>query len=68
MHRAVCAISCKFRGKRYSNSGKKCYDRKADQKYVVTGTVDAYESIVSYQPTEILEITSEERQQPNESD
>ena len=41
---------------------------KADQKYVVTGTVDAYESIVSYQPTEILEITSEERQQPNESD
>lgn len=41
---------------------------KVNQKYVVTGTVDAYESIVSYQPTEILEITSEEGQQPNESD
>lgn len=41
---------------------------KVNQKYVVTGTVTAYESIVSYQPTEILEITSEERQQTDESD
>lgn len=41
---------------------------KENQKYVVTGTVEAYESIVSYQPTEILEITREEGQQLNESD
>ena len=41
---------------------------KVKQKYVVTGKVTAYESIVSYQPTEILEITSEERQQTDESD
>lgn len=41
---------------------------KKNQKYVVTGTIRAEESIVSYQPTEILEITGEERQQSNESD
>ena len=41
---------------------------KANQKYVVSGTVDAYESIVSYHPTEILKITGEERQHANESD
>ena len=41
---------------------------KKEQKYVVSGTINAYESIVSYQPAEILEITSEERQQSDESD
>ena len=41
---------------------------KGDQKYVIYGTVEVLESIVAYQPTEILEITSEERQQLNESD
>lgn len=40
---------------------------RVDQKYVVSGTIDVYEPIVSYQPTEILEITVEEGQQ-NESD
>ena len=63
---------CKLRAKRANrqsaSESQKVMIEKADQKYVVTGTVDAYESIVSYQPTEILEITSEERQQPNESD
>ena len=42
--------------------------KKANQKYVVEGTVEAYESIVSYQPTDILEITRKERQQSDESD
>lgn len=41
---------------------------KDNQKYVVRGTVNVKESIVSCQPTEILEITREERQQSNESD
>ncbi len=49
-------------------SEKNVMIEKVNQKYVVTGTVTAYESIVSYQPTEILEITSEERQQTDESD
>lgn len=40
---------------------------KTNQKYVVSGTIDVYESIVSYQLTEIQEITVEERQQ-DESD
>lgn len=38
------------------------------QKYVAVGTVTVYESIVSYKPTEILEITSEEGQTSDESD
>lgn len=41
---------------------------KRNQKYVVKGTIDAYESIVSYQPTEHTDITSEERQLTDESD
>ena len=41
---------------------------KGDQKYVVYGTIEVLESIVALKPTEILEITSEERQQLNESD
>lgn len=36
--------------------------------YVASGTIEAYESIVSYQPTEITNITSEERQNTDESD
>ncbi len=49
-------------------TGKDVMIEKMNQKYVVSGTVDAQESIVSYKPTEILEITSEKRQQGNESD
>lgn len=41
---------------------------KKKQKYVAAGTVEAYESIVSYQPTEVYGITGEERQETNESD
>lgn len=41
---------------------------KANQKYEVSGTIWVYESLVSYQPTEILEITTEEGQQLDESD
>lgn len=49
-------------------SEKNVMIEKVNQKYVVRGTIKAYESVVSYQPTEILEITSEERQQTDESD
>lgn len=41
---------------------------KLNQKYVVKGTVTVYESIVSYEPAQIFEITSEERPIENESD
>ena len=41
---------------------------RKNQKYVAKGTIEALESIVSYQPTEIIEITSEERQPTDESD
>lgn len=41
---------------------------KKGKKYVVSGTIDAYESIVTYQPTEIYNITSEEGQTTDESD
>ena len=41
---------------------------KLNQKYVVSGTVEVCESIVAFQPTEIFEKTSEERQTDNESD
>ena len=43
--------------------------KKAGQnQYLVTGTVDAYESIVSFTPTKIREITRQEEQVENESD
>ena len=49
--------------------GKNVMIKKASQnKYLVTGTVDVYESIVSYAPTEIREITMIEGQEENESD
>lgn len=41
---------------------------RKNQKYVARGTIEVYESIVSYQPTEISNITSEERQSADESD
>ena len=37
-------------------------------RYMVTGTIDAYESIVSYVPADTSETTSEERQNVDESD
>ena len=48
--------------------GKNVIIESKGGKYVVKGTIDAYESIVSYQPTEIYNITSEEGQETNESD
>lgn len=43
--------------------------KKASQnQYLVTGTIDAYESIVSFIPTEIREISRQEEQIKNESD
>lgn len=42
--------------------GKNVIIEKQGGNYLVNGTIDAYESIVSYQPTEIMNITSEERQ------
>lgn len=42
--------------------------KRAGKKYVTSGTIEVYESIVSYQPTEIRSITSEERQNTDESD
>lgn len=41
---------------------------KKNDSYVVTGTIEALESIVSYQPTEIKEITGKEVQNTDESD
>ena len=41
---------------------------KGKNSYQVKGTIEAYESIVSYSPTEQIEITVEERQQTDESD
>ena len=41
---------------------------KTKQNYVVKGTIRAYQSIVSYAPTEVPDITSEERQTTDESD
>lgn len=41
---------------------------KLNQKFVVKGTVTVYESIVSYEPAQIFEKTSEERPIENESD
>ena len=49
--------------------GKNVMIKKASQnQYLVTGTIDAYESIVSFRPTEIREITRQEEQVENESD
>ena len=42
--------------------------KRMGEKYVASGTIDACESIVSYQPTEIVGTTSEERQSTDESD
>lgn len=42
--------------------------RRAGENYMASGTIEVYESIVSYQPTEISDITSEERQNTDESD
>lgn len=41
---------------------------KGKNSYEVKGTIETYESIVSYSPTEQIEITVEERQQTDESD
>ncbi len=48
--------------------GKNVIIRRTGEKYVASGTIEVYESIVSYQPTEIINITSEERQNVDESD
>lgn len=49
--------------------GKNVMIKKASQnQYLVTGTIDAYESIVSFTPTKIREITRQEEQVENESD
>ncbi|MGN0352197.1 MAG: sporulation protein YqfD [Roseburia sp.] len=41
---------------------------KEKNSYRVKGIIETYESIVSYEPTEQIEITGEERQQTDESD
>lgn len=41
---------------------------RTNRKYTVSGTIEAYESIVTYHPTEITNITSEEGQNTDESD
>ena len=41
---------------------------RTKQSYVAKGTIRAYESIVSHIPTEVSDITSEERQPTDESD
>lgn len=48
--------------------GKNVIIERTGDKYVAKGTIEACESIVSYQPTEITNITSEERQPEDESD
>ena len=48
--------------------GKNVIIRRTGENYVAGGTIEVYESIVSYQPTEIVNITSEERQNVDESD
>ena len=42
--------------------------KSTGEKYVVSGDLWAHESIVSYQPTKIIEQSSEERQPTDESD
>ena len=41
---------------------------RTKKKYVVKGTIGTLKSIVSYQPTKIIEQSSEERQPTDESD
>ena len=48
--------------------GKNVIIERKSGNYMAKGTIEAYESIVSYQPTEITDITSEERQKVDESD
>lgn len=48
--------------------GKNVIIKRTGKDYVASGTIEVYESIVSYQPTEIQNITSEERQNADESD
>lgn len=48
--------------------GKNVIIKRKGGNYVASGTIDACESIVSYQPTEITNITGEERQNTDESD
>lgn len=42
--------------------------KRTGENYMVSGSIEAYESIVSYQPTEVYNIKSEERQNADESD
>lgn len=48
--------------------GKNVIIKRKSGNYVASGTIDACESIVSYQPTEIIDMTGEERQNTDESD
>lgn len=48
--------------------GKDVMIERTNGKYVVTGTIDVYESIVSKTPTDIVNITSEENAASDESD
>lgn len=48
--------------------GKNVIIRRTGENYVASGTIEVYESIVSYQPTEVYNTTSEERQNVDESD
>lgn len=41
---------------------------RTNEKYVVTGTIEVYESIVSKTPTDLVDITSEENATSDESD
>lgn len=42
--------------------------KRTGENYMASGSIEVYESIVSYQPTEVYNITSEERQNADESD
>lgn len=42
--------------------------KRTGENYMASGSIEVYESIVSYQPTEVYNITSEERQNTDESD
>jgi similar to stage IV sporulation protein len=49
-------------------TGKNVIIERTKKKYVVKGTIETLKSIVSYQPTKIIEQSSEERQPTDESD
>ena len=49
-------------------TGKNVIIERTKKKYVVKGTISTIKSIVSYQPTKIIEQSSEERQLTDESD